>query len=201
MGRRLHERGAAASVTPEVERTRVTVPCDAEMVEVLACVGAELGVAPSQELSFRGVPLQIRDTVSGVRHPPVTVMDLGMEDGAVLRLGGEHSQDLLHQVVAGVRTALRTRTAALEREEKVKAKVISFNSVKRLVLVRGDVIVGPCLVLKRVMLARERERRTAATRKAVGRWRAGAIGKSGGLGGKRQGDESTPGCTVGCMIM
>merc|ERR1712093_100657 len=49
--RRLHERGAAESVTLEVAHARVTVPRDAKMVEVLACVGVELGVAPSQELS------------------------------------------------------------------------------------------------------------------------------------------------------
>merc|ERR1719158_813111 len=108
--RRLHERGAAESVTLEVAHARVTVPRDANMVEGLACVGVELGVAPSQELSFGGVPLQMREMT--------TVMDLGMEDGAVLRLGGDHSQELLHQVVAGVKAALRTRTAALEREAK-----------------------------------------------------------------------------------
>merc|ERR1712093_180438 len=88
------------------------------MVEVLACVGVELGVAPSQELSFGGVPLQMREMT--------TVMDLGMEDGAVLRLGGDHSQELLHQVVAGVKAALRTRTAALEREAKWRSNEFSL---------------------------------------------------------------------------
>merc|ERR1712093_110908 len=187
------------------------------MVEVLACVGVELGVAPSQELSFGGVPLQMREMT--------TVMDLGMEDGAVLRLGGDHSQELLHQVVAGVKAALRTRTAALEREAKWRSNEFSLQRPAA-----GQAVMAANRFQSVGAQAREaKERAAAEARQKVTAPPSGACGggvtpspghgggheaakgwssretvvprKSGGLGGKRQGDEKPPSCTAGCMIM